>query len=331
MKKLSIIIVNWNTADLLKKCLDSVFAHQPPFDFEVIVFDNASADNTRQILSDFPKIQSIYHDKNIGFAAANNMAVQYCSGEFLLLLNPDTEIKSDILTRSVEYMEHSNFAILGVRLRLPDGKIQVSSGNFPSLRTMISQNIYSAMLRLHMKAPVRILSRLLGTEISQLFHRYGLWDPFTIQRTDWVSGAYFLLRREDFLETGKFDEQFFLFSEEIDFCFRAAKRGKQAVFWGKDEILHYSGGSLTQFPEQSFLRHLNSTLYFYRKHYSPATAATYKIFVISGYFAAAVLLTLQLMAKRGNEKLPISQKRSAYLKLIRQYLSSGAQNDNMEI
>ena len=149
--KLSIIIVNWNTAQFLKKCIQSIYDYSPRFQFEIIVFDNGSTEDCRTVLKNFPDVKAILHPDNLGFTAACNRAAKLSDGEFLLFLNPDTEISYDVLSPSVEFLQTQDFSILGVRLILPDGCVQISSGNFPSLNVSIFQNLYLFLGKIGLK------------------------------------------------------------------------------------------------------------------------------------------------------------------------------------
>ena len=318
--KLSIIIVNWNTADLLQKCLDSIIENRPGFSCEIIVFDNSSEDHSRKVLLKFPEVRKIYHDKNIGFAAANNRAFKQSTGEYILFLNPDTEIRSNVLTPAIKFLENSSYGVLGVRLRLPNGEIQISSGNFPSLKTMIFQNFYLMLIKLHLEKIITILTRISGVRASQLLKNTRLWDPFQVNPVDWVSGAFLILHRKDFMESGKFDEQFFLFAEEFDLCYRLKLRSIQAVFWGEDEIIHYSGASTKKFPTENFLQHFSANLRFYVKHYSGVEVLVYRFFVIFGYSLAGIFLFFRALISNKSKKKKIYQKYKAYFKLVAQFL-----------
>jgi GT2 family glycosyltransferase len=327
--KLSIIIVNWNTADLLKKCLNSIIENIPEFSYEIIVFDNGSEGHSRKVLQEFSEVRKIYNDKNIGFAAANNQAVKHSIGEYILFLNPDTEIHSDILTPAIKFLENSSYGILGVRLRLPNGEIQISSGNFPSIKTMIFQTLYLRLLKLRLVRMITILAQISGVQASQLLKNNQLWDPFQVNPVDWVSGAFLILHRNDFLESGMFDEQFFVFAEEFDLCYRLKLRGIRAVFWGKDEIIHHSGASTKKFPIVNFLQRFSANLRFYVKHYSGVEVLVYRFFVILGYSLAGIFLFFKALVSSKSKRKKIYQKYKAYFKLVAQFLQFRIdKNDN---
>jgi GT2 family glycosyltransferase len=327
--KLSIIIVNHNTADLLSNCLQSVFAHPPSFDFEIIVFDNNSSDHSGEILKQFPNIRAILNPINIGFAAASNRAAEIGRGEFLFFLNPDTETRPGAIDLAVNYLEQSEFGILGVRLRHPDGKIQVSSGNFPSLKTMLVQNIYMLLVKSGLSRALPILGRGTRVPVSQLFQDYGIWNPLENHETDWVSGAFLLLRREDFFRIGKFDEYFFLFGEDIDLCYRLRKGGMKTVYAGNLEILHHGSSSSANFPVLNFLRHYNSTYQFYRKHYSRLQANLYRFVIIFSFSLACILLRIKLFLVKSNERQKAQARLDTFSKLITQFLR--LRGDNKDV
>jgi GT2 family glycosyltransferase len=323
--ELSIIIVNWNTADLLDICLQSIYRHKPLFDFEIILFDNNSGDHTKEILKGFPQVKTIFNPQNIGFAAANNRAAEISSGKYLLLLNPDTKICSDIFTPALNFIENSSYGVLGARLRLPDGSVQVSSGNFFSLRTMIFQNVYFVLKKLRFIKLIPFLSKLSGVSVSQLLKIDDLWDPYRNHEVDWTSGAFFLLHRRDFYNIGKFDESFFLFGEEFDLCYRLREQGIKAVFWGQDEIIHHSGASIKKFPTENIIRHSNGALLFYRKHYSSFHVALYKLIKIISFMFSISAISLTIVF-RNQKREKLIQQRRAYLKLISKFISDKIDN-----
>jgi GT2 family glycosyltransferase len=324
--ELSIIIVNWNTADLLKACLKSVYKHSPSISFEIIIFDNNSEDYSREMLKSFPQVKIIFNSRNIGFAAANNRAAEICRSEYLLLLNPDTEIRSNIFTPALNFIKKSSYGVLGARLRLPDGNVQVSSGNFLSLQTMIFQNVYFVLKKTGFIKTIPFLSKLSGVSVSQLIKIDYLWDPYRNHEVDWISGAFFLLSRRDFYSVGKFDESFFLFGEEIDLCYRLRQQGIKAVFWGQDEIFHHSGASIKEFPTENIVRHYNSALLFYKKHYSCFHVALYKSIKIISFIFSISVISLTIVFKNRESRKKLIQRRSAYFRLISNFISDKIDN-----
>ncbi len=316
LPEVSIVIVNWRTADLLRQCLQSLrrFADNTPC--EIIVFDNNSNDHTAAVLRDFPEVRAIFHPQNIGFAAANNRAAEMAKGRYLLLLNPDTELTEPSVDIVLDCMRKLSADVAGVRLRLPDGRVQVSSGNFPSLKAMLMQKIYSRLQ--HMSSPNWLgrLAQWSGVPISALIDNPSLWDPYRNHPVGWVSGAFFMLRRDDFIAVGGFDEAFRLFGEEIDLCRRLCDAGKAVWFCGETEVRHHSGASIRQFRADSLVLHFAAMLRYYQKHRGTAETALYRLLLGLGF--GATLLKTRLQNAPADIK---REKISAYGRLIKIYYS----------
>ena len=314
--EVSIVIVNWRTADLLRQCLQSLrrFAGNTPC--EIIVFDNNSNDHTAAVLQDFPEVRAIFHPQNIGFAAANNRAAESANGRYLLLLNPDTELTEPSVDIALDCMRKLSADVAGVRLRLPDGRVQVSSGNFPALKTLLMQKIYAALRGRLPHSWLAALSRIGNVRLSALIDDPALWDPYQNHPVDWVSGAFFMLRRDDFIAVGGFDEAFRLFGEEIDLCKRLRDAGKTVWFCGETEVSHHSGASIRQFRADSLVLHFAAMLRYYQKHRGKAETAVYRLLLGLGFGAA--LLKTRLQNAPADVK---REKIGAYRRLIKIYFS----------
>lgn len=296
------MIVNWNTADLLDACLASIYRHTAGIRFETIVFDNASADHSREVLGKYPEVSAIFHPENSGFAAGNNRAAARARGEFLLLLNPDTEIRDNIFPELIAYLKESPYRVLGPRLLLPDGSVQMTSGNFPGLRSMLFQNIYSLLKNIRLSALIQPLAALAKVPAGQFIGMDRWWDPTQIHPVDWVSGACMLLRREDFLEVGRFDEDFTLYAEEFELCYRLAKAGKKALYYGPGAVLHHSAASTRQFRERSHILRAQAMLRFYEKFRPGGETLVYRLLVIAANALGALWHRLLSLPAAGESK-----------------------------
>lgn len=231
---LSIIIVSWNVADLLKKCLDSIYKYTQGISFEIFVIDNASSDNSvAMIQENFPKIKFIINQENKGFAAANNQGASQAQGRYILLLNPDTELKEDSLSKVARFMDKQpKCGIAGCHLENPDGAHQDSVRRFPSFWDQIL-----ILLKAH-----HIFPRL------AIFRRY-LYVDFDYsreQKVEQVMGAFFMIRREMIEQIGLLDEKFFIWFEEVDFCLRAQKAGWLVYYTPITSVIHHFGQSFKQ-------------------------------------------------------------------------------------
>lgn len=259
----SIIIVSFNTRELLRTCLTRVFTATAGLPIEVIVVDNASRDASADMVAqEFPAVRLIRSAVNLGFAAANNRAFEIASGENILLLNPDALLEADALARACAHLEaNPRLGMGGGTLLDGAGRPQPSARQFPSL-----------------------LNELLV--LSGLAHRFPrsrffgradrTWDDSrTATEVDWVPGAFALIRREALRQVGFFDERFFLYYEEVDLCRRLREADWEIWYW-PDVVVHHLGGESSKTVEhlefssagsQLTLWRMRSELLYYRKHH----------------------------------------------------------------
>lgn len=254
---LSVIIVSYNTRDLLRACLTSVVSTlSSGLDHEVLVVDNASADGSAAMVRDaFPQVRLLINKKNRGFAAAGNQALGQSGGRHAILLNPDTVVRRGAFVKMVKFLdENPQVGVVGPKLVYPDGGFQHSAFTFPTL-PMIFLDYFPLNHRL-------INSRLNG-RYSRVLYEEG--EPFPI---DHPLGAGLMVRRRVMEEVGLLDEGFFMYCEEIDWCIRIKKAGWQIYCHPQAEITHYVGQSTTQFGDEMFVELHKSRYRVYRKHYS---------------------------------------------------------------
>lgn len=227
----SVVIVNWNTRDLLRDCLASIVRETQGISYEIFVVDNASKDGSGQMCRDeFPQVALISNDVNRGFAAANNIAMQRTSGRYTLLLNPDTIVLDNAIGRCVAYAdEHPDIGVLGCRVLEREGQLQRTGFSFPSLSTLFCQ--LSGLCRLFPRSPIFSKAQL------------GWWERDSIKDIDVISGMFMLVRQTAIRQVGLMDERFFVYAEETDWCFRFAQAGWRRVFYPHAQIIHIDGGS----------------------------------------------------------------------------------------
>lgn len=255
---LSIIIVSWNVKELLRQCLVSIFRETKDLNFEVFVVDNNSHDDTALMVEkEFPRVKLIVNQKNLGFAKANNLAIKEAKGDYVLLLNPDTEILSDALVKMVAFMKaRMEVGIVGPKIFNRDMSAQPSVRRFPDLS---SQALI--MLKLHRLFPgLKPLRRYFVVDFGYSKSR----------EVEQVEGAFFMINRRLIEDIGMLDEKFWLWFEEVDYCKRAKDKGWKVYYNAQAEIIHYGGESFKQWPtgfkKQMIFNH--SMLYYFRKHHS---------------------------------------------------------------
>lgn len=226
--KLSIIIVNYNVTALLRNCLHSIQKYIRDTAYEVIVIDNLSTDHSwKELQQEFPGYHFIANTANEGFAVANNKAAKTALGEYLLLLNPDTELEGEYMKTILDFSDaKQNFGCLGIRMHdakgtfLPESKRSVP-GLFNSFEKLF--------------APF-------GKNTSQSYYRNDIGE-YDIAETDVITGAFFLCKRSDYDQVGGLDERYFMYGEDIDLCYTFQQKGYRNFYYGKASLLHHKGES----------------------------------------------------------------------------------------
>jgi GT2 family glycosyltransferase len=231
---LSIIIVNWNTRDITRDCLRSVGEHVTRLDYEVIVVDNASSDGSADMIrAEFPGVQLIANDTNVGFGRANNQAMRVARGQYFLLLNSDTLIFDDAIERLVNFIaDDAAIGIAGCKLLFEDGTLQSSCSRFPSLGVALLED-----LMLYKFLPRRLQGELLLG---------GYWPHDHARDVDVVWGAAMIVRRQVFEQTQGFDERIFMYGEDLDWCMRVRDHGWRIAFTPEAAIIHLNHKSSEQ-------------------------------------------------------------------------------------
>lgn len=254
---LSIIIVSWNVKDLLKKCLESIYRETKNIKYEVFVVDNASEDESvAMVQNEFPKVHLIANQENAGFAKANNQAIQQAKGDFILLLNPDTEILDNALEKMVSFMKnHPAAGVAGCQILNPDRTIQPSVRRFPTLAAM---SLF--VLKLHHIFPG---AASLRKYLAQDF------DYTKTQEVNQVMGAFLMTRRQVFDKVGLLDERFFIWFEEVDFCQRVKNKGWLVYYNPGAKIIHHFAQSFQQVAGLEKQQNFNKSILHYFKKYRP--------------------------------------------------------------
>jgi GT2 family glycosyltransferase len=262
--KVSIIIVNWNTRELLRQCLQSVY-DETTVPFEVFVVDNASSDGSADMVrQNFPQVHLIANDQNRGFAAANNQAIPLARGEYILLLNPDTKVLDHAIDKMVNYMDgHPEVGACASKLLNGDGTLQKSVGNFYSFWRTLLENRLIPMLFPNSK----VLSKKL----------VAFWDHSTVREIDWARGAVLMVRKSIVEKIGLLDEQFYIYGEEVDWCWRIKETGAKIVYIPDAVIIHYGKAASSQRHVEMFIQNYKSFYIFLKKHYPWYTYWIYRI------------------------------------------------------
>lgn len=301
MVDLSIVIVNWNVRELLRRCLASIFAADLP-SLEVIVVDNASSDGSVEMIrAGFPQVVLIANPKNIGFPAGNNQGFAASRGRFVMTLNPDTEIVGDALARMVAYLEaHREVGALGPQLLDPAGTLQSSRRRFPTLATALFESTWLQGL-----APRRVLRRYYVEDVP----------ADAAQEVDWLTGACILVRREVLQSAGGFDEGFFMYSEELDWCRRIRLAGWTIVYLPEARVIHHVGKSSDQAVAARHIHFNTSKVRYFRKHHGRAAAFALRLFLLALYLWQIALESAKALL--GHKRAMRRQRIGVYWQVLR--------------
>jgi GT2 family glycosyltransferase len=270
---LSIIIVSWNTRQDLLRCLASIWADPPACSFEVLVFDNASNDGTAEaVAAEYPQVRLKASPENLGFARANNGAASIAQGQFWLLLNPDTIVHPGALDALVRYLAgQPNVAGVGPRLVNLDGSLQPSIERLPSL--------------------FREWWRLFHLDRLYPVSQYGpaVLASQAPQQVEVLNGACLLLRADVVRPMGLFDEDYFVYSEEIDLCDRLGQAGWELHWLPEAVVTHCVGRSTSQVADHMFLELYRNKIKFFRKRRSTLAGAVYKFILLQASLVRIVM------------------------------------------
>jgi len=296
----SIIIVNYNTKELLKNCLRSVFQKMKDIDFEVWVVDNASTDDSLEMVrKEFPKIKIIANKENIGFARANNQAIKEVAGKYVLLLNPDTIILDENFKELIKFMEeHPEVGACGPLILNRDGTIQRQcKKGWPTFWN--SFTYYSGLWKLFSK----------NKWWRKNFGRYFLLDKpdDKIYEVDSLSGSAMMVRKEALKEVGLMCEDYIMYWDDIDWCYRIKKANWKIYYVPLTKITHYGGAGGTQLHAFKNLWYFHKgACLFYKRHLASHNFFLVNFLYYSGVWFAFGLKLLSNLFKR--EKIIGSKK-----------------------
>jgi len=251
---ISVIVITYNSADVVRGCLDALARSQFTGTCEVIVVDNASRDNTVQIVrSEYPSVTLVVEHENLGYSRGVNSGIRYASGRYFLILNPDTEVQPDALKMLCEFSDaHDDAAIVGPRLLFRDGSVQYSCRRFYTLRVLVMR-----------RTPI---GKLFPKSRAVREHLMEDFDHASTRPVDWVLGAAMFVRRDAVESVGMMDERFFLYFEDVDWCYRMKQNGLRVYYHADAVVTHgYKRQSAQSVVNRSFVAHLASLMRYYEK------------------------------------------------------------------
>lgn len=266
MMDLSVVIISFNTKELTVDAVNSVVKRTKGISFEIIVVDNGSRDESvsclKKLAGSNENISLVFNRGNIGFGEGNNQGIKKAKGRYVLLLNSDTLIMDNVIGEMIKWMDKNpKVGIASCSLRNKDGSFQATGGYFPTL--------------LKVFAWMTFLDDLPGiSAVLKPFHPMHNLSPFGANvgfykkdhQMDWVTGAFFIMRKEMVQDVGYFDKDYFMYMEEVDYCFRAKRLGWKIMYLPRWSIIHLGGASSVN--EFSLINEVNGLKIFYKKHMS---------------------------------------------------------------
>ena len=275
---LSIIIVSYNTKTITDDCLASIkkSLSESSVSYEIIVVDNVSTDGTREMLArKYPDVITIFNDENVGFGRANNQGMRKAKGAYFLLINSDTVAIKNAIPKLYEFAKNHPKSFAGPKLLNMDRSPQTSCGPF--------LNVGVVFAALFLKGDVLGITR---------------WSPNKLKTVDWVSGACMIGPKKLFMEDLLFDEQIFMYMEEIDLLMRARKKGYRTYFYPGSQIVHLGGASSTNKRTGPVLNIYKGLLFVYKKHYS-----TFSLFCLKRMLKLKAIISMGIGYVTGSEYL----------------------------
>lgn len=260
--KLSILIVNYNVTNLLRNCLNSVQQFLKDVDYEVIVIDNQSPDTSwRSLIPEFPSVKFIENTGNEGFAKANNKAAKLATGEYILLLNPDTEIEGFYMKEILDFADTKlNLGCLGVRFHDLEDKF------LPECKRSVP-DLFNSFEKLFLSFSAKKKSK-------KTYYRNDVAET-EIAEVEVITGAFLLMRRNLYLEIGGLDEAYFMYGEDIDICYTLLRKGFRNWYYGKYSILHIKGESTVK--DEKYLKNFYGAMQiFVKKYYKKQSPLQYQ-------------------------------------------------------
>jgi O-antigen biosynthesis protein len=267
--KISLIIVSWNVSNLLKECLDSIIKYTKNIEYEIIVVDNASVDATDEMIKKYSNIRYIKNNSNLGFGKACNQGLNVAKGEYVVFLNPDIKLKHNLFYKLANKMdEDKTIGFIGPKILNSDGTFQKACRrSIPNPKTAFFKLIgFSKLFPKHKK-----------------FSKYNLGDLSidSEMEVEAISGSCLFARKDILDKINGFDEDFFMYGEDLDLCYRISKQGYKGYYLPLAEVIHHHRASSNKRIFKSKFNFYYSAYLFYKKHFR---SFWLEIFVISGLF-----------------------------------------------
>lgn len=324
--KLSIIIISYNTATLLKECLRSL-TEFPIDGIEIFVVDNNSQDFSAAIVeSDFPMVNLIRNTQNVGFAKANNQAIEKSHGEYVMLLNSDTVMLEGTIEKIIAFMEaNPDVGVVGCKLLNTDRTLQPSVTSFPNaIKDTIAIALKGSFLSNNPSSRkwVSKIAKFIGVNASRFD------DHSKIKEIDFPRGACMTVRRSILDQVGLFDPEYFFTGEEMDFCYRIKKKGWKIIYYPDAAVIHHDHGASRHMMGKVFVQTRKSALLFYEKHYSFFHTLMMKLSVSIVLMIQCFFLSLRIPFLKDQQKTLLAQRESFWA-VVRLHFDSQFRRQNV--
>lgn len=284
---LSIVIVNYNTKDLLKQTIESVINNTKGIEYEIWVVDNSSKDGSVEMVQEeFKDVKLIASKENLGFPKGNNVAIKKATGRYILLLNSDTKVIGDNLQNCVAYMDkHKDIGALGCKVELPDGTLDhACKRGFPTPEASLYYFLKLNKIMKNRKKYGAYTAEYLGED--------------EVGEVDALMGAFMMIPRTVVDKVGMLDEEFFMYGEDIDWCYRIKEAGYKIMYYPKEKIIHFKGSSSKKKKAKTTYEFHRAMILFYRKHYNDKYNIFIKILVYIGVALRMILSMIKNLFKR---------------------------------
>lgn len=304
MLDLSIVIVNWNTRDLLKDCLSSIYKTILKLSYEIWVVDNGSSDGSVEMVErEFPQVKLIKNEENLGFAKANNQAIKESKGNYILVLNSDTIILPNALDRMVEFMNtNKNVGMIGGRILNADGSIQLTCGRaFPTIWSIFLEKTLSSQLF----SGIRTIKKCLSSQ----------WPRDRFCEVDVVNGSCMMVRRKTINKIGPLDEQYFLYWEHVEWCKRIKEAGWKIYLLPEAQIVHLGGRSVEYLDDRGIILSYQSLVKYFKRHHKKVPSLLLKYLSILEMVLRINIFSILYFMKR-KERDIIKRKIKSYWKTL---------------
>lgn len=304
MVKISVVIVSWNAKNYLMECLESLFSRKESNVMEIIVVDNASTDGSPEAVSgQFPTVKLIQNITNLGFGKANNIGIENSIGDYICLINSDVTVLDNCIKQLFDYMENNlSIGIVGPQILNGDQSLQCSCRHFPSL-----WNNFCSAFGLN---NIFQNSKICSGEQMYYFHHD------RIERVQVISGCFMMVRRKALEQVGYLDNQFFMYSEDVDWCKRFWDNGWEAIFFPDAQAIHYGGASASNAPIRFSVEQEKALLQYWAKHHRKPAQLMIFIIIFLKHFVRLISGSVLYLIK-SSDRLKLSAYIDEHITCIR--------------